>query len=135
MDYHTATSEDALKAWDAGESVWSCDMGGMGPGYEQCIQIMGFAMLRAMIDNPPKDWNTLEGDAWRDYWQMIDKVPAVKAVVEKLGPSGAQHGAALNIASVFAKNGYAKGMEMVPQDRRIQVSRNFPTLDGKIAAA
>lgn len=42
MDWRTATNETALAAWDAGEPVWSCDMGGMGPGYEQCIQIMGF---------------------------------------------------------------------------------------------
>lgn len=140
MDWKTASNEDALAAWDRGDLVWTCDMGGMGPGYEQCIQIMAFEMLRAMLANPVEDWTKLtasEGgsaDAWREYRDKIDNDPTVKSVIEKLGPSGAQHGAAMNIASVFARHGYAKGMEMVPKDRRIMVQRNFPTLDGKTAA-
>lgn len=139
MNWRETTNEQALAAWESGASVWTCDMGGMGPGYEQCIQIMGFTMLRAMLANPV-DWKTLtEGEEakekWREYRGMIDADPIVKAVVERLGPSGAQHGAAMNIASVFARNGYAKGMEMVPEDRRIQVSRQFPTLDGQVADA
>lgn len=138
MDRRTATNEDALAAWDCGEPVWSCDMGGIGPGYEQCIQLMGFEMLRAMLANPV-DWETVTGEAGRDNWQeyrdRIDALPEVKAVISHLQPSAAQHGAAMSIASVFARNGYAKGMEMVPEDRRIQVSNKFPTLDGKTAAA
>jgi hypothetical protein len=73
-------------------------------------------------------------EKWREYADKIDALPEIKAVVHHLGPSGAQHGAAMNLASIFARNGYAKGMEMVPEDRRIQVSKNFPTLDGKTAA-
>lgn len=136
MDWRAATNEDALKAWDNGEPIWSCDMGGMGPGYEQCIQIMGFEMLRAMLAHPV-DWAILaeSKDEWRAYRDKIEADPKVKDIVHHLGPSGAQHGAAMSIASVFARNGYAKGMEMVPKDRRIQVSKNFPTLDGKTAAA
>lgn len=138
MDWRTATNEDALAAWDRGEPVWTCDQGGMGPGYEQCIQIMGFEILRAMLSHPV-NWDELTGesgrDKWRAYRDMIDGLPEVKKVVSHLSPSGAQHGAAMNIASVFARNGYAGGMEMVPQDRRIQVSKNFPTLDGKTVAA
>lgn len=129
--WESMTNEDALRAWDAGEPIWSCDMGGMGPGYEQCIQIMGFTMLRAMLANPV-DWSTLTGsdnrDAWQAYTAKIDTDPTVKRVVSELQPSGAQHGAAMNIASVFAMNGYSKGMQMVPSDRRIQVAKNFPTL-------
>ncbi len=138
MDWRTATNEDALAAWDRGEPVWTCDMGGMGPGYEQCIQIMGFEMLRAMLAHPG-DWLKMIGDEGRDEWRkyrdMIEALPEVKAVVSYLGPSGAQFGAAMNIASVFAMNGYSRGVEMVPQARRIQVQKSFPTLDGKTAAA
>ena len=93
MDWHTATNEDALAAWDRGETVWACDMGGMGPGYEQCIQIMGFEMLRAMLDHPG-DWSKMTGKEGRDEWQkyqdMIEALPEVKAVISHLGPSGAQ---------------------------------------------
>src|SRR5581483_2130454 len=30
---------DWLARWDAGRAVWSIEMGGLGPGYEQCIHI------------------------------------------------------------------------------------------------
>ena len=125
------TNEDVLKAWDTGDSVWSCELGGIGPGYEQCIQLMGFEMLRAMLANPI-DWEAMSGDEHKAerqaYYDKIEAAPGVKAAIEKLQPSGAQHGAAMNIASVFARNGYAKGMDMVPKDRRIQVRKNFPSL-------
>ncbi len=132
MDWHNATNEDVLKAWDSGEPIWTCEMGGMGPGYEQCIQLMAMEMFRAMVARPPADWDKLTDedgrDAWRSYRDEIEKVPSVKSTIETLGPSGAQFGAAMNIASTFAINGYAKGMEKVPDDRRILVSKNFPTL-------
>ena len=129
IDWKNATNEDVLAEWDRNGSVWSCELGGLGPGYEQCIQIMGFEMLRAMVADP-FDYEANDGDqdAWRAYSKHIESEPTVKAIIEKLGPSGAQFGAAMNIASVFAKNGYAKGMEMVPEDRRIQVSKNFPSI-------
>lgn len=140
MDWRTATNEEALAAWDSGEPIWTCDMGGMGPGYEQCIQIMGFEMLRAMVRVPPADgWDSVSGEAGRDRWlayrDIIEALPEVKSVISHLEPSGAQFGAAMNIAAVFGMNGYAAGMEKVPEDRRIQVSKYFPTLDGKVAAA
>lgn len=131
----TTTNEDVLRAWDAGDSVWSCSLGGLGPGYEQCIQLMGFEMLRAMLANP-FDWDGFEGVGdgekrarWEAYSEKIEADPTVAKTVKHLQPSGAQHGAAMNIASVFARNGYAKGMAMVPDDRRIQVRKHFPTLE------
>lgn len=140
MDWRTATTEDALAAWDRGETVWTCDMGGMGPGYEQCIQLMGFEMLRAMAATPPADgWDAVCGEAgrdkWREYKDQIEAVPAVKSAVSQLQPSGAQWGAAMSLASTLAMNGYAAGMEKVPEDRRIQVSKSFPTLNGATVAA
>lgn len=124
------TAHDALAKWDAGAPVWSCEMGGIGPGYEQCIQEMGFEMLRAMLASPI-DWSSVSGEAgrsaWREYSDKIKATPNVKAVVEKLGPSGAQFGAAMNIASVLARHDYAGGMDMVPEDRRILVSKHFPS--------
>jgi hypothetical protein len=129
IDYKKATNEEVLAEWDSGGSVWSIELGGLGPGYEQCIQLMGFEMLRAIIASPP-DWEKMSDDmtAWRAFRDQIEKDDGVAKVVEKLGPSGAQHGAAMNLATVFARNGYSKGMEMVPDDRRIQVSKTFPSL-------
>lgn len=131
--WETMTNEDVLKAWDAGELVWTCEQGGMGPGYEQCIQVMGFEMLRAMLKNPLDDWSKVSGeegrDEWRKYSDLIEADPVVKACIGQLHPSGAQFGAAMNIAAVFAQNGYAEGMAKVPEDRRMMVSKNFPQFD------
>lgn len=132
MQWENATNEQFLKAWDAGEPVWTVEMGGMGPGYEQCIQIMAVEMFRAMITNPPADWKELEGDAgkdrWRAYSDIIEAIPQVKLVIGHLGPSGAQFGAAMSIASKFAMDGYAKAMATVDEKRHIMVSKDFPTL-------
>lgn len=130
LSYDGITNEDALKAWDAGDSVWSCDMGGLGPSYEQCIQIVGFEMLRAMLADPVIDWDAVTGEQrqekWSAYRDRIEAVPEVRDVIEKLQPTGAQFGAAMSLAAVFARNGYAKGMAMVPEERRIQVRKDFP---------
>jgi hypothetical protein len=124
------TNEEALAKWDAGEPVWTCEMGGMGPGYEQCIQLMVFEMLRAMVANPPDSWPALEGESGRDAWQAyrdaIEAIPSVKEIIQKLGPSGAQFGAAMSLASRFAMRGYEDAG--IPEDRKIVVSKNFPTL-------
>lgn len=127
--WESMTAEDALKAWDSGELVWTCSMGGMGPGYEQCIQVMGFEMLRAMLKSPPDDWSKMEGDPWKKYVDKIEADPIVKACVKTMRPSGAQFGAAMNLASVFARQGYGEGMKTVPDDRRMMVSKNFPQFD------
>ena len=139
MNWREATNEQALEAWDNNELIWSCSMGGLGPGYEQCIQLMGFEMLRAMLADMPDSWEKLTPEdrdsaevkdekrkRWEAFKDKIENVPAVKALIKQLRPSGAQFGAAINIASVFARNGYSRGMELVPEDRRIQVQKKFP---------
>jgi hypothetical protein len=130
MNWKNMTNEQVIAAWDNGDPVWTCEMGGMSPGYEQAIQLMGFEMLKAMIANPI-DWPDVSGPENREklqkYYAMIESDVAVEAIVEKVGSSGAQHSAAMNIASVFARKGYAAGMETVPEDRRILVSKNSLT--------
>lgn len=125
-----ATDDEVIAAWDAGRPIWSVSMGGMGAGHEQCIQIVGFEMWRAMRDAPPESWDKFDDDrdAWKSYMDQIEKAPTVNAAIEKLGPSGAQFTAAMNLASVFARNGYAKGIAKAPADRHIQCSKNSPAL-------
>jgi len=124
----TITAREALAAWDAGDLVWTVEMGGMGPGYEQAIQMMAFEFLRYMLDHPPVDgWESLKGDddgkKWRAYRNAVEA--SAKAVVLRIGPSGAQFDAAMNIANVFAARGYSEGLAMAP-DRHILCSRTFP---------
>lgn len=128
VDIKRSTNEEVLAAWDKGEPVWTIEMGGMGPGYEQCIQIMVFEMLRAMLADP-FDWSEeRDPKEWRDYVDKIDKTSAVMNAVDKLHPSGAQFNAAINLAAIFARNGYVEGMKMAPDDRHIMVSKNFPSI-------
>ena len=115
---------DWLARWDAGKSVWTIEMGGMGPGYEQCIHITCAEMLRWLLSRKP----TLEDMTERkkllaDLDATMFKLP----IVDNLGLSGAQYGAAVNLAFQFYNNGPIKVMadERV-KDRHIQVNNSFP---------
>ena len=121
------TARDALMRWDADEPVWTVEMGGLGPGYEQCIQLMMFELMRAMLDKP---CTAEKGDAeaWQKYGEEIEETPAVKEIMSKLSPSGAQYMAALNLSNVITTRGYAWTMERAGEERLILVSKNFPTL-------
>lgn len=71
------TVEDVLRRWDEGSSVWSVEMGGLGPGYEQCIQVLAMELIRNdRRDVPPlgADW-----PGWRTWGDAtiakVDKWP------------------------------------------------------------
>lgn len=121
----TITASEALVAWDAGESVWTVAMGGIGLGYEQAIQIMAFEFLRFMLANPPSDWGSFVEDAkkWEEYRASIEN--AAKDTISRIQPSGAQFGAAMNMAACFARKGYAAGLASAGDDRHILCSRTF----------
>lgn len=151
LDLPVKTNEEALAAWDANLPVWSCSMGGMSDGYEQAIHIVAFEMLRSMLQHPcpeplpvipiDQDRRTIneviaEQNAhrqkWQEYLDMIEKTPNVVAAIEQCQITGAQFGAAVNLAGVFIMNGYQKAMlEQVPDGREIMVSKTFPTLVGE----
>ena len=135
------TNEEVFAAWDAGEEVLTCSMGGMGKEYEQVIQTLTFIMFKAMLDDPP-DWEIITGEegieAWVKYCSKIKAIPEVKDIIEKLKPSAAQGGAALSLASVFAQNGYANGIKKSPSGRIIKVTKYLeegpPSLQASSAA-
>lgn len=89
---------DLIAKWDDGHA-WSIELGGLGPGYEQVIQIMGFEMLRHLVKAGVvvPDWD----DADQLKTVAKDAEEAIKPIIDKLGPSGAQFGAARNLAFVF----------------------------------
>jgi hypothetical protein len=118
------TWQEAAKRWQEGQTVFSAELGGISPGYEQCIQILLFEILaRWKGEVPPPN-----GEAYPGIYN--DHVKAVaKELDPKLGFSGAQVGVAKATAYQFMHYGYRYMMEKLPTDRLIQVSKDFPQMD------
>lgn len=127
------TCQEALVLWDAGESVFSVEMGGLGPGYEQCIQILAFEFLRVLlaadwkIPDPFPDDGSEAQAAYRDKWRALSD-PVVTALDKQVGGfSGAQVGAAGSLAMATYRRGYRTALrDPEIKDRLIQVSRTWP---------
>lgn len=127
IDMYGADAADWLRRWDKGDTVWSIEMGGLGPGYEQCIHITCAEILRNMLDRKYDVTKWEDADTWKQDRTEIEKMGFDNPTIKALGLSGAQWGAAMNLACHFYRNGPRAVMtdEQV-KDRRIQVSRTFP---------
>lgn len=126
-DTYGADAADWLKRWDAGRSVWSIEMGGIGPGYEQCIQITAAEILRHLLERKyePASWDDRE--TWRRDREEIEAAGFANERISALGLSGGQWGSAMNLALHFYRRGpRAVMMDERVKDRHIQVSRPFP---------
>lgn len=131
--YHENVTE-MLAAWDRGETIWSIEMGGFGPGYEQAIQVTAVEFARAGQSYQPTGDNDVDGKAWdklcTEVLHRIDKAVG--------GLSGAMYGAASWLAWQWCHNGGPKKLierakEKDPDDSRsIQVSNSWP---GRIDSA
>lgn len=114
------TVDEALERWDDGRPVFTVEMGGLGPGYEQVIHIAVFELLRRKKDEDVPDPEDAEEDDWgHDELHEIDRE-------KELGLSGAQAGAARFLAYRYLHEGYGEALEQVPEDRMIQVSKSTP---------
>ncbi len=118
MDTPTTPAE-VVQLWDRGETLWSVEMGGIGPGYEQAIQVLIVELLRDHGGEPlPADDDHRWGD---DTVSRTNKQCG--------GYSGAQVGAAKSIAYRIIRDGYQEFLraarEQVP-DRMIQISNVWP---------
>jgi len=107
------TNQEVVKQWFNGETVWSVEMGGLGPNYELAIQTAIFALLRKLLKTKPPYKKLLKGDY---YDKLFFKTKGVGD-----GHSGATAGAAKTVAYQFYRYGYKHMMNKSPQDRRIQV--------------
>ncbi len=124
---HDLVAPDAaeqLRRWDAGESIWSVEMGGLGPGYEQAIQTLAIEIVRDNLGKPlptQETWNNW-GDSTitRIDYQLPDGKWSCG------GFSGAQVGAAKGIALRWLRDGPQQAHDSAPADRRIQVSKFWP---------
>ncbi len=128
-----ADAKDWLDRWDAGSGVWSIEMGGLGPGYEQAIQIAAAEILRVMLDRKfdALPWKEVDG-RWTADRAAIEAVVMELRAVKVLGLSGAQLGAAFALArEIYRQGPVALFADRALKDRHIQVCRTFP---GMIAA-
>lgn len=125
MDDNELYGKDAadwLARWDAGGTVWSIEMGGLGPGYEQAIQITAAEVLRWLLTHKP-DLDT----TWETTRDKLNQEVGYVDPVKALGLSGAQWGAAVNIAASLYREGPRSIMtNPTLKDRHIQVSKTFP---------
>ena len=122
------TPADWLKAWDNGDIVWTIEMGGLGPGYEQAIQITMFEVLRHLINANYQDAD-FETDCDKSAGWHVTRTAIedkVNPKIRGLGLSGAQWGAANNLALMIYRSGIKRMDDEAVKDRHIQVSKNFP---------
>ena len=123
----TPNGADIVAAWDRGDSVWSVEMGGLGPGYEQAIQCAMVEIVRDNIGKPlPDPENPADEKALDEFGY-----DTIRKHDEKLlGLSGAQAGAARSLAYRILSKGYeptlASARAAIP-DRMIQVSNSWPS--------
>ena len=122
MMYDGKTVDDALAAWDAGDIIFTVEMGGLGPGYEQAIQVLVMELLRDMRGKPLP---TTNDEAWKWGDPVVNRLDALH------GFSGAQVGAAKSLAIRMLRDGYAQTLDSAKSHdpaRLIQVSGKFPSL-------
>jgi hypothetical protein len=117
-------AEEQLRRWDGGGTIWSIEMGGLGPGYEQAIQLLAVEITRDELGKPlPTDGLGAWGDA------TVGRLDAKQedGAYAHGGFSGAQVGAAKSLAYQWLTVGPAELLSKVESDRRIQVSAFWPT--------
>lgn len=127
IQLYGADATDWLKRWDDGQSVWSISMGGLGPGYEQAIQITVAEILRHLLERKYDATAWADSEKWQADRKEIEEAGFANPKIDALGLSGAQWGAAMNMALQLYRRGPRAIMadEQV-KDRHIQVHRNFP---------
>lgn len=111
------TNEELKKAWLAGETVFSVEMGGLGPSYEQTIQNTAFEIFCRYLGKP------LPSKKGYEHWaDDVFKEP------DHNDHSGATGGAAKYLAYKFLSRGYCTAMREAQEqdsDRIIQVERGL----------
>ncbi len=120
--HNYGTLKEALAKWNDKKTVWSVEMGGLGPGYEQCIQVMIFEMCNVGIDAKLPIQHKEKAEAFE---KLIE--PIISKLDEQFGGfSGAQVGAAKNVAFKFLTKGYNECLnDSAIKNRKIQVENSW----------
>ncbi|MGH8596002.1 MAG: hypothetical protein ACREXT_05025 [Gammaproteobacteria bacterium] len=117
-----------VSCWDAGDVIWTIEMGGMGSGYEQAIQVTCVEMVRWFIVNKTDAAEFADEKkypALRD--RMDDALFAENGPLKGMGLTGAQVGAARNLACHIYRDGPTATLtDEHVKDRKIMVSKAWP---------
>ena len=119
-----ANAQEWLSRWDRGDTVWTVVLGGLGPSYDQCINIAVAEVVRALLVRRPK----LEGGALLladDDWLRDVLMDTLKGV----GLSGAQYGSARGFGFQLYAQGPMKAIQQYPEDRHTMASKRWPILN------
>ena len=137
---NTETAAELLAKWDEGETIWSIELGGLGPGYEQAIQVAAIEITREALSDTDRlapIMDSMKGTEEErrvatEAWDAIASA-AIAKVDDRLGGlSGAMYGAARWLAWQWVGNGgprelYDRAHRDGKEDRLIQVSKAFPS--------
>lgn len=120
------TVTDALKLWDAGELLWSIEMGGLGPAYEQAIQVGVIELCRRIYPLP-----VMEDEKLNEY--LDDKVhEVIKASKGGLqGLSGAQASAIKSLSYHLCHRGWRVVLldyRESDKERLTMISKQWPRM-------
>jgi hypothetical protein len=122
------TCQEWLALWDADQPVWTISMGGMGPGYEQAIQVTAAEVLRHLLEVGYEiaRWDSDDKSLWKEDLEKIEKAAFANPVIDAMGLSGAMWGAAANLALRMYRMG-PPAIMADPQvmDRHIQCNKSF----------
>lgn len=112
--------EKTIKEWldnfDSGKKVKTVSMGGLGKGYEEAIQSLAVEIMRSLPEERPDDDKKYEEIMRKARDGSADKLDKI------FGFSGAQVGAATNIAAVYWKKGPDEAIKMM---EKMDASRIF----------
>jgi hypothetical protein len=122
------TAAEHIANWDAGDVIWSVEMGGLGPGYEQALQVMAVEITRdnlgvtIPLDSEPEEVR-------QEWWGKFGEDTLERTNKSLGGLSGAQFGAAKQLAHCWLTIGPAETLKKAKDDRHIQVSRTWPRVE------
>lgn len=103
---------DSIKQWladyDSGKEVQTVSMGGISYGYEQAIQHLAIEIMRGVSEKEVPENNN-------DFTEALNNAIeyAEKNLDAKYGFSGAQAGAAANLAAVYWRKTPSVGLDMM----------------------
>ena len=130
---------EMIRTWDSGRSVWTIERGGLGPGYEQALQVCMVELCRAALKMPRLGKETKKA-YWIRFGRMCDRV-VHEIDKDCCGFSGAQVGAAKDLAFRFVVSGikrtFASYKKQRPDDysnSHIQISKHWPKAPEHAAA-